>query len=87
MEKEPKKSYERYVQEEIKPYKLWLEHMYLANCQERSEAGDVPFNTTLAYEKHYTEYLQERYTNYCEAQYNLYINDGEMDIQINLFDD
>ena len=38
MEEELKISYERFVQEELKPYKLWLEHMFLANCQERSEA-------------------------------------------------
>ena len=87
MEEEPKKSYERYLQEEIIPYKLWLEDMYLTNSDERSEAGQAQFNTSAAYENHFYQYLQERYTNFCEAQYNLYINDGEMDIQINLFDD
>ena len=29
MEEELKISYERFVQEELKPYKLWLEHMCL----------------------------------------------------------
>jgi hypothetical protein len=87
MEEEPKKSYERYLQEDVRPYKIWIEDMYLANSDERSEAGEAQFNTSAAYEKHFYQYLQERYTNFCEAQYNLYINDGEIDIQINLFDD
>ena len=80
-------SYERFIQEELKSYKGWLEDMYLANCHERSEVGEPPFVSTQAYEIHYYEYLQTRYTNFCEAQYNLYINDGEMDIEITFFDD
>ncbi len=48
MEEEPKKSYERYLQEDVRPYKIWIEDMYLANSDERSEAGEAQFNTSAA---------------------------------------
>ena len=80
-------SYERYIQEEIRSYTSWLQDMYLSNCTERKNANETPFNTSQIYEANHYDYLQTRYTNFCEAQYNLYINDGELDIEITFFDD
>lgn len=82
----PHLSYERFVQEKA-PYTPWLEDMFISNCHERSEVGEAPFNTAKAYELHHYSYLQDRYTNYCEYQYNLYANNGELDIKVTLFDD
>ena len=46
-----------------------------------------PFNNAENYENHHYTYLQARYINFCIAQYNLYFNYGEMDIEITFFDD
>ena len=89
---EPKLSYERYLQTIIQPYTSWLQDMYLENTKERNEISSAeqkvePFLSAESYEWHHYDYLQDRYINFCIAQYNLYFNDGEMDIEINLFND
>tara|TARA_Y100001951_G_scaffold102834_1_gene110300 strand:+ start:817 stop:1104 length:288 start_codon:yes stop_codon:yes gene_type:complete len=83
---EPKLSYERYLQTIMQSYTSWLQDMYLDNTKEREQQKEAPFITAESYEWHHYDYLQDRYINFCIAQYNLYYNDGEMDIEITLFD-
>ena len=82
-----KLSYERYVQEVINPYSSWLQEMYLKNTKEKQQDKKEPFKNAESYEKNNYSFLQDRYTNFCAAQYNLYVNDGEMEIEFTFFDD
>ena len=87
MESDYKLSYERYLQEVIMPYNSWLQDMYLENSKEKHQDKEEPFEDAEAYEKQNYDFLEDRYINFCIAQYNLYVNDGEMDIEITFFDD
>lgn len=79
--------YERFIQTEVKLYPAWLQDMFLANSSERMDSSMVPFENYIEYEHTNYVYLQDKYTKFCETQYHLYINHGEMHIVIDLYDD
>ena len=51
------------------------------------DSNVIPFENYIEYEHTNYVYLQDKYTKYCETQYHLYINHGEMHIVIDLYDD
>lgn len=79
--------YERFVQTDVQPYKEWINSMYLRNSSERLDSSMTPFKNVIEYEHTNYLFLQDKYTKYCETQYHLYINHGEMHVVVDLFDD